>query len=553
MDSPTECDSLTESGIRSPTERNSPFPRSVQSPAPDAADASGMASLETVLDACTDDVLLVIAAALPTPTDILHLVLTSHVAAQRFYFSATSYCSDDAATASGGAAAAAERWSIAEEAARQSWLAHCTDQERGWLPRRRLESWLGLVNELLLLRRPVTFSMDMSNAISLTGEDSTAWGSRSYHMGNSVARSTLAMRAGQHFARFTVAQGPLILGVSARAGDSWRAMWGYDTVDGKLKSPGGKKYDWEGMQRAENGDHVGLLLDIDQGAITVYKNGERLGVMLVARMSQDKFYWTAEFVSYPGSVSVDSVGAPQPRCPSQDEIARTLAMQNVHVVVRTCQQTCPFPDPPEIIFVLKRASTRGLRRLMDTWLQRNSLTGHSRRTWIAATDYIFSYQGQTLTRDNGMTPSQLQMVQNDIIDVRFARTDRLATTAMRRLAVETKALLAKPPDGVSLHAAEDMCCWVINILCAPDTLYAGEQYQLQFVFNDAYPFKAPEVTFIGNVPVHHQIYSNVSATQPPHRSSPCVSFHSLRTWTATYRLSPPCNLPTYRAKSVSPS
>ena len=32
MDSPTECDSLTESGIRSPTERNSSFPRSVQSP-----------------------------------------------------------------------------------------------------------------------------------------------------------------------------------------------------------------------------------------------------------------------------------------------------------------------------------------------------------------------------------------------------------------------------------------------------------------------------------------------------------------------------------------
>ena len=43
-------------------------------------------SLAAVLDAATDDTLLAIAVALPTPADLLRLVLTCRAAAQRFYF-----------------------------------------------------------------------------------------------------------------------------------------------------------------------------------------------------------------------------------------------------------------------------------------------------------------------------------------------------------------------------------------------------------------------------------------------------------------------------------
>ena len=111
-------------------------------------------SLAAVLDAATDDTLLAIAVALPAPADLLRLVLTSRAAAQRFYFSATSYSS---AVPSGTAAAAtaqqqAETWSIIQEAARQ-WIAACTDQERGWMPRRGRASWLGLMWEVESLRR----------------------------------------------------------------------------------------------------------------------------------------------------------------------------------------------------------------------------------------------------------------------------------------------------------------------------------------------------------------------------------------------------------------
>eukprot|EP01046_Picozoa_sp_COSAG06_P060891 COSAG06_NODE_13134_length_1289_cov_1.415126_2_plen_110_part_01 len=109
-------------------------------------------SLAAVLDAATDDTLLAIAVALPTSADLLRLALTCRAAAQRFYCTATSYSSGSGSavpSASGGTAAAAQHaqqgaWSIIQEAARQ-WIATCTDQEQGWVPRRGRESWLGLM------------------------------------------------------------------------------------------------------------------------------------------------------------------------------------------------------------------------------------------------------------------------------------------------------------------------------------------------------------------------------------------------------------------------
>jgi len=36
---------------------------------------------------------------------------------------------------------------------------------------------------------------------------------------------------------------------------------------------------WEGMESMSSGDEVGMLLDLDEGTLSVYKNGRRLGVM----------------------------------------------------------------------------------------------------------------------------------------------------------------------------------------------------------------------------------------------------------------------------------
>ena len=45
---------------------------------------------------------------------------------------------------------------IAEEAG-PVWVAGCSEQERGWVPCCDLESWLGLMQEVAVLRVPLAF------------------------------------------------------------------------------------------------------------------------------------------------------------------------------------------------------------------------------------------------------------------------------------------------------------------------------------------------------------------------------------------------------------
>jgi len=93
-------------------------------------------------DGVTDDTLLHIAGFLPAARDLLRLQLTS----RRF----STKC-----IASGGGGgdgpAAAEMLSLPEEAARR-WVAACSEQERGWVPRRGDERWLALMHEVGVLR-----------------------------------------------------------------------------------------------------------------------------------------------------------------------------------------------------------------------------------------------------------------------------------------------------------------------------------------------------------------------------------------------------------------
>ncbi|EJK66917.1 hypothetical protein THAOC_12112 [Thalassiosira oceanica] len=39
-------------------------------------------------------------------------------------------------------------------------------------------------------------------------------------------------------------------------------------------------YQWEGMESCRSGDTVSMLLNLDEGTLTVYKNSRRLGVMM---------------------------------------------------------------------------------------------------------------------------------------------------------------------------------------------------------------------------------------------------------------------------------
>ena len=180
----------------------------------------------------------------------------------------------------------AERWSIVQEAARRR-LMKCIAQERGWVPRRGRESWLGLMWEVESLRRGAVFGRSHAH-ITLSEGGSVA--TRNGHDGeHRTAASKAVMRAGRHYAQFTTVITSILDTMSfgvIRPG--WDVEGGEDApnVDGHCFYATGSGHcypgyrDWEGMQRAmEEGDRVGLLLDLDQGTMTVYKNDERLGVM----------------------------------------------------------------------------------------------------------------------------------------------------------------------------------------------------------------------------------------------------------------------------------
>nr|XP_054771883.1 ubiquitin-conjugating enzyme E2 W-like isoform X1 [Lytechinus pictus] len=82
----------------------------------------------------------------------------------------------------------------------------------------------------------------------------------------------------------------------------------------------------------------------------------------------------------------------------------------------------------------------------------------------------------------------------------------------KRLHKELMQIQKDPPPGIKINedkAASTLNTWHVDLDGAPNSIYAGEKFQLQFKFSNKYPFDSPEVVFIGgNIPVHPHVYSN---------------------------------------------
>ena len=241
---------------------------------------------QALLLATPDEVALAITSYLGEPRDLAHLA----VAVRRFSVKAIK----DPHPAA-GQEAEPEEWSMVQEAARR-WVAACPEAERRRVPRREGDSWLGLMHEAQALRRPIRLrgwgaQADMlalrplpsgTEVVKVRG--SAVWSS---------ARCDAVMRAGVHFAQFTVDEDTqriypriqfdaalkMMLGVvrpTAEAGADLHHTEGhclFYTYNGAYYPT---QDAWQGKQGAqEAGDRVGLLLDLDLGAMSVWKNGER--------------------------------------------------------------------------------------------------------------------------------------------------------------------------------------------------------------------------------------------------------------------------------------
>jgi hypothetical protein len=80
--------------------------------------------------------------------------------------------------------------------------------------------------------------------------------------------------------------------------------------------------DWEGMQAAKQGDRIGLLLDLDAGSLTVYKNDERLGVMQETGLTDAAGYrWAVSLGTEGDSARLEG---PLPVAASEEDQERLL-------------------------------------------------------------------------------------------------------------------------------------------------------------------------------------------------------------------------------------
>ncbi|KAL3640918.1 Ubiquitin-conjugating enzyme E2 15 [Castilleja foliolosa] len=84
----------------------------------------------------------------------------------------------------------------------------------------------------------------------------------------------------------------------------------------------------------------------------------------------------------------------------------------------------------------------------------------------------------------------------------------LSKIASNRLQKELVEWQVNPPSGFKHNVTDNLQRWVIDVNGAPETLYAGETFQLQVDFPEHYPMEAPQVIFATPAPPHPHIYSN---------------------------------------------
>ena len=239
-----------------------------------------------------------------------------------------------------GIAQPGQQRSLVNETAHQRFRQSATDEERGSLPKYDGESDICFYRALGLLRQPLRFDELVGNgfrpqenpaSISFTGGGNC-----------STAMSGHAMRGGRHFVEFLIASTsrmPLVfLGVirpvSLTDGidleDDWRGIVDPGTVSRSNKSAVAEKLrsqrttkwggsnihcctyscysgscnwtdwdnkedysDWQGSEGLGGSGTIGLLLDLNEGTLSVFKDGRRLGV---AKTGLDgEYVWFVSF------------------------------------------------------------------------------------------------------------------------------------------------------------------------------------------------------------------------------------------------------------------
>ncbi|EJK76849.1 hypothetical protein THAOC_01363, partial [Thalassiosira oceanica] len=207
-------------------------------------------------------------------------------------------------------------WSLVEEVARQTVCSRATVVELSSLPQfaSGTTTWLSILHRYEHL---LVFDVLLGGCVEyLNGDKTTVRGTGSNCYYSVAVSSSYVMRSGSHYAEFQITGSSLIgivrpmpgLDAATYQGDfsfigdpdlfpdflAQRSKnWGHGNVhaceyfcgDGDMRwTDWDRRYDadwerWEGMENCRTGDTVGMLLNLDDGTLSVYKNNRRLGVM----------------------------------------------------------------------------------------------------------------------------------------------------------------------------------------------------------------------------------------------------------------------------------
>ncbi|EJK65977.1 hypothetical protein THAOC_13125 [Thalassiosira oceanica] len=250
---------------------------------------------------------------------------------------------------------AGQQRSLANEAARQRFRRSATDEERSRLPKYVDESDVGLLRALEQLRRPLCFDELVGNGFS-PQENQASVTCATYDEGWSTAVSGHTMRGGRHFVEFEVtgnnhsmipyislgAIRPVSLTDGIELQADWRgsvyplsvrympalsenlrsqrtARWGesrvhccaYYCVSGRcFWTDWNNEVDnsnWQGQERLQGSGTIGLLLDLNEGTLSVFKDGRRLGAMKEGLGGEYCWFVTADS---PCTISISRGRAP---------------------------------------------------------------------------------------------------------------------------------------------------------------------------------------------------------------------------------------------------
>lgn len=146
-----------------------------------------------------DDNTVLSIASFNEPNDLLSLALTCKRLGSKFGSATSREWRKMIRDAKRQKAGDLRDWSLMEEAARCIMERSLTDEERASLPLLDGENWIGRYNELMLLRRPLSFDQLVGDVVYPSNDKSVMT-----IRGDCSSMSDHVMRAGKHYATFTV-------------------------------------------------------------------------------------------------------------------------------------------------------------------------------------------------------------------------------------------------------------------------------------------------------------------------------------------------------------